>query len=304
MKKHVAVIMGGWSPERDISLISGEGCAKALEASNYQVSRIDAGRNLVEQLQDVKPDVIFNALHGVGGEDGVVQGVFELLEIPYTHSGVMASALAMDKIQAKKVFAAAGISVAPDMKIFTSNFSSDFSEHPMTPPYVVKPVNQGSSVGIELVKDATQDIPAILKNSEWPLMVEAFVPGREFSCAIWQGKPSEVMEIRASNDFYDFDAKYTEGGSTHIVPAEISADIRAAIQAQTLTAHDALGCKGVTRTDFRLDERDDGYGLIILELNTQPGMTPFSLVPEMVACEGVSYEELVSWMVEDASCQR
>lgn len=299
-KKHVAVIMGGWSPERDISLISGEGCAKALEASNYQVSRIDAGHNLAEQLQAVKPDVIFNALHGVGGEDGVVQGLFELLEIPYTHSGVMASALAMDKIQAKKIFAEAGLSVASDMKVF----AGDISNHPMTPPYVVKPINQGSSVGIELVKDETQDIPAILRNSEWPLMVEAFVPGRELSCAIWQGKPSEVMEIRASNEFYDFDAKYTEGGSTHIVPADISADIRAAVQAQTLTAHDALGCKGVTRTDFRLDETDGGYGLIILELNTQPGMTPLSLVPEMVACEGVSYEELVSWMVEDASCQR
>ena len=299
-KKHVAVVMGGWSPERDISLISGDGCAIALEASDYQDSRIDAGRSLAEQSQAVKPDVIFNALHGVGGEDGVVQGVFELLEIPYTHSGVMASALAMDKIQAKKIFAEAGLSVAPDMKIF----GGDISSHPMSPPYVVKPTNQGSSVGIEIVKDATQDIPAILKNSEWPLMVEAFVPGRELSCAVWKGKPSEVMEIRASNDFYDFDAKYTEGGSTHIVPADIPDDIRAAVQAQTLTAHNALGCKGVTRTDFRLDEKDNGYGLIILELNTQPGMTPLSLVPEMVACEGVSYEELVSWMVEDASCQR
>lgn len=299
-KKHVAVVMGGWSPERDISLISGEGCAKALEASNYQVSRIDAGRNLAEQLQAVNPDVVFNALHGVGGEDGVVQGVFELLEIPYTHSGVMASALAMDKIQAKKIFAEAGLSVAPDMKVF----AGDIADHPMVPPYVVKPINQGSSVGIEIVKDATQTVPAILKNSEWPLMVEAFVPGRELSCAVWKGKSSEVMEIRASNDFYDFDAKYTEGGSTHIVPADISADIRSEIRAQTLTAHNALGCKGVTRTDFRLDDKDNGYGLIVLELNTQPGMTPFSLVPEMVACEGVSYEELVSWMVEDSSCQR
>ena len=289
-KKHVAVVMGGWSPERDISLISGEGCAKALEASNYQVSRIQA----------VNPDVVFNALHGVGGEDGVVQGVFELLEIPYTHSGVMASALAMDKIQAKKIFAEAGLSVAPDMKVF----AGDISDHPMVPPYVVKPINQGSSVGIEIVKDATQTVPAILKNSEWPLMVEAFVPGRELSCAVWKGKSSEVMEIRASNDFYDFDAKYTEGGSTHIVPADISADIRSEIRAQTLTAHNALGCKGVTRTDFRLDDKDNGYGLIVLELNTQPGMTPLSLVPEMVACEGVSYEELVSWMVEDSSCQR
>ena len=183
-------------------------------------------------------------------------------------------------------------------------FAGDISDHPMVPPYVVKPINQGSSVGIEIVKDATQTVPAILKNSEWPLMVEAFVPGRELSCAVWKGKSSEVMEIRASNDFYDFDAKYTEGGSTHIVPADIPDDIRAAVQAQTLTAHNALGCKGVTRTDFRLDEKDNGYGLIILELNTQPGMTPLSLVPEMVACEGVSYEELVSWMVEDASCQR
>ena len=299
-KKHVAVVMGGWSPERDISLISGEGCAKALEASNYQVSRIDAGRNLAEQLQAVNPDVVFNALHGVGGEDGVVQGVFELLEIPYTHSGVMASALAMDKIQAKKIFVEAGLSVAPDMKAF----AGDISDHPMVPPYVVKPINQGSSVGIEIVKDATQTVPANLKNSEWPLMVEAFVPGRELSCAVWKGKPSEVMEIRASNDFYDFDAKYTEGGSTHIVPADISADIRSEIRAQTLTAHNALGCKGVTRTDFRLDDKDNGYGLIVLELNTQPGMTSLSLVPEMVAYEGVSYEELVSWMVEDSSCQR
>ena len=156
-KKHVAVVMGGWSPERDISLISGDGCAIALEASDYQVSRIDAGRSLAEQLQAVKPDVIFNALHGVGGEDGVVQGVFELLEIPYTHSGVMASALAMDKIQAKKIFAEAGLSVAPDMKIF----GGDISSHPMSPPYVVKPTNQGSSVGIEIVKDATQGISCV-----------------------------------------------------------------------------------------------------------------------------------------------
>lgn len=303
-RKHVAVVMGGWSPEREISMISGEGCAAALEQSGYRVSRVDAGRDLAAQLKSVAPDVIFNALHGVGGEDGVVQGLFEVLEIPYTHSGVLASALAMDKILAKKIFAAAGLNVAPDQKIRAGTPDT----HPMPPllvppPCVIKPINQGSSFGIELVMEE-RDVTPILRNAQTPLMIEAYVPGRNLSCSVWRGRPTEVMEIKTDRDFYDYDAKYSEGGSTHIVPADIPEDLRQTVRSQTMAAHEVLGCKGVTRSDYRFDESAQGYGLVVLELNTQPGMTPFSLVPEMVACEGVGFEELVGWMVEDASCQR
>ena len=298
--KHVAVVMGGWSPEREISLISGADCAKALREAGYQVSKIDVGRDLVAQLQETAPDVVFNALHGVGGEDGVVQGVFELLEIPYTHSGVLASALAMDKVQAKKVFAAAGLSVAADITLMPGSVT----DHPMTPPYVVKPINQGSSVGVEIVKAKDEPLPASLTAGADAVMVEAYVPGRELSCSVRGDTASVVTEIFAKSGFYDYRAKYDEGGSEHIVPAEIDPSLKAEVQRQSLVAHEVLGCRGITRTDFRYDDRPDGMGLVVLETNTQPGMTPLSLVPEMAAHEGMSYAELVSWMVEDASCLR
>lgn len=298
--KHIAVVMGGWSPEREISLISGADCAAALREAGYQVSIIDAGRDLVAQLQASAPDVIFNALHGVGGEDGVVQGVFELLEIPYTHSGVLASALAMDKVQAKKIFAAAGLNVAADITVMPGALT----DHPMTPPYVVKPINQGSSVGVEIVKTDDAPLSSSLTQGTDAVMVEAYVPGRELSCSVRGGTASVVTEIFAKSDFYDYQAKYDEGGSEHVVPAEIDPSLKQEIQRQSLIAHNVLGCRGITRTDFRFDDRPDGMGLVVLETNTQPGMTPVSLVPEMAAHEGISYAELVSWMVEDASCQR
>ncbi len=302
-KPHIAVLMGGWSPEREISLISGAGCANALRELGYTVSEVDVGRDLFDRLRATKPDICFNALHGAGGEDGVVQGVLEMLQIPYTHSGVRASALAMDKDLSKKLFAAAGLPVAPWLLVGIEGCT----EHPMPPPYVVKPVNQGSSVGVLLVR-AGQDMPDVLHKGGWlfdsPAMVEAYIAGRELTCAVLNGTPTQIMEVQpaASNDFYDYRAKYDDDGSHHHVPADINDDIKLEIQTIAARAHTLLGCRGATRADFRYDE--NGAGVVLLELNTQPGMTPMSLVPEMVAEQGMSYAQLVEWMVEDASCLR
>lgn len=299
--KHIAVLMGGWSAERDISLQSGKNCAAALQRLGFAVSEIDVGRDIAQRLTELQPDCVFNCLHGTYGEDGVIQGVLEVLELPYTHSGVLASSLAMDKIKAKYVFQQMGLPVAPDMLIS----KADYENHPMPPPYVVKPINEGSSVGVFLVGEDAP-VPEFLSLEKWPFdgdaMLETYVPGREFTCGVMGAQALEVMEIVPSEGFYDFTAKYTDGICEHVLPADISPALATQIKEVALAAHQALGCKGVSRSDFRYDEK--GLGLVLLEINTQPGMTDLSLVPEMAAFQGISYDELVRWIVEDASCQR
>lgn len=300
---HVAVIMGGWSPERDVSLSSGRGCAEALRGEGFQVTEIDVERNLAKKLTEVAPDVVFNALHGRWGEDGCVQGLLEVLELPYTHSGVLASALAMDKELSKKIFRAAGLPVAESKLVSREEAAVG---HVMDTPYVIKPHNQGSSVGVFIVREGENRPPAELASKKWDLgelvMVERFIPGRELTCAVMGDRVLNVTEITSNTGFYDYEAKYADGGSVHVVPARISSDINKRIQDVTCAAHDSLGCRGVTRADFRFDE--ERGELILLEINTQPGMTPTSLVPELAAHEGMSYGDLVRWMVEDASCDR
>jgi D-alanine-D-alanine ligase len=305
--KHVAVLMGGWSSERPVSLATGEPCAAALERAGYTVTRVDVDRSVAETLADLNPDVAFNALHGPFGEDGAIQGLLEILNIPYTHSGVMASALAMNKDRAKVVMAAAGVPVAKH--VLTSREEAS-KAHVMDPPYVIKPVAEGSSFGVLIVSADMKHPPQELFRSDWPygddLMAERFVAGRELTCAVMGDVALGVIDIvPQGQEFYDYDAKYADGGSEHILPAEIPSDVYARIQSYSLAAHKALGCRGVTRADFRYDDMPMGTGeLICLEVNTQPGMTPTSLVPEMAAHAGHSFEELVSWMVEDASCRR
>lgn len=301
--KHIAVIKGGWSPEREVSLVSGRDCAAALREEGFEVTEIDAGRDLAEQLLKVKPDAVFNALHGRWGEDGCVQGLLEVLGIPYTHSGVRASAVAMDKEQSKLVFRAAGLPVA-ESKLVTREEAA--RGHVMDTPYVIKPHNQGSSVGVFIVREGENRPPAELSSPEWDLgevvMAERYIPGMELTCAVIGNRVLNVTEITANTGFYDYDAKYSDGGSVHVVPARISSDINKRVQDVTHAAHDSLGCRGVTRSDFRFDDKKGE--LVLLEVNTQPGMTPTSLVPELAAYEGMSYGALVRWMVEDASCDR
>ena len=307
MTKHVAVLMGGLSAEREVSLRSGAACAAALEGEGFRVSRIDVGRDVAAALAALKPDVAFNALHGRFGEDGVVQGILEMMRIPYTHSGVLASALAMQKDRAKAVMAAAGVPVAEGVTV--SRFEAA-KRHVMPAPYVVKPVSEGSSVGVIIVREDRSHPPQELARQDWPygesVLVERYVPGRELTCAVMDDRALGVIDIRpATGVFYDFDAKYAQGGSIHVLPAEIKPNIYHLVQQYALTAHRALGCRGVSRADFRFDERPDGSGEIVcLEVNTQPGMTETSLVPELAAHAGMSFGELVRWMVEDASCDR
>jgi len=305
--KHVAVLMGGWVHERPVSLASGEGCADALEQAGYRVTRVDVDRNVSSVLEKLKPDVVFNALHGPFGEDGCVQGILEFLNIPYTHSGVMASGLAMNKVKAKAVMQAAGIPVTEHRIVNRLDIQR---EHPMMPPYVLKPINEGSSFGVLIVKEDQAFPPQELGRTDWPypdvLMCEKFIRGRELTCAVMDDRALGVIDIvPLGHGFYDYDAKYVEGGSKHILPAKISPIVYQTIETLAVKAHQALGCRGVSRADFRFDEREDGSGdLICLEVNTQPGMTPTSLVPEMAAHKGMSFKDLVSWMVEDASCCR
>ncbi len=307
MSKHVAVLMGGFSSERPVSLSSGAACADALEAEGYRVTRIDVDRNVASVLADLRPDVAFNALHGPFGEDGTIQGVLEYLEIPYTHSGVLASALAMDKAQAKLVAAAAGIPVAEARVMDRHDFGST---HPMKPPYVVKPVREGSSFGVVMVKEDQSHPPQIVTSSEWRygdrVMVERYVHGREFTCGVMGDTALGVTEvIPQGHAFYDYDSKYVKGGSKHVIPADILPNIYQKIQTLSLMAHQAIGCRGVSRSDFRFDDRFSAEGeLIWLEVNTQPGMTPTSLVPEMAVHAGHTFGEFLKWIVEDASCLR
>ncbi|MGO8737575.1 D-alanine--D-alanine ligase [Rhodoblastus sp.] len=307
MTKHVAVLMGGFSSERSVSLRSGEACAKALEAQDFKVSRVDVGRDVAEVLARLKPDVALNALHGPGGEDGVIQGVLELLRLPYSHSGVLASALAANKEKAKIVFAAAGVPVPAGKTV--SRFEAA-KEHVLPPPYVLKPISEGSSYGVFIVKEGTSHPPQELLRPDWShgdlMLAEKFIAGRELTCAVMGDRALGVTEIKAvSSEWYDFDSKYAPGGSIHELPAKVKENIYQTVQDLALKAHRALGCRGMSRTDFRYDDRPGGTGeLVVLEVNTQPGMTETSLAPEMAAYAGVPFGELVKWMVEDASCDR
>jgi D-alanine-D-alanine ligase len=307
MTKHVAVLLGGLSAEREVSLSTGTACANALEGEGYRVTRIDVGRDVAQVLAQVKPDVVFNALHGRFGEDGIVQGILEMMRIPYTHSGVLASALAMQKDRAKAVMAAAGVPVPRGLTVHRLEAAQ---KHVMEPPYVVKPVNEGSSVGVIIVREHRSHPPQELGREDWAfgdmMLVENYVAGRELTCAVMGDTPLGVIDIvPAAGVFYDYDAKYSKGGSIHVLPAKISPNIYHLVQQLALTAHQSLGCRGVSRADFRYDDRPDGTGdLVCLEVNTQPGMTETSLVPELAAHAGLTFGELVRWMVEDASCDR
>ncbi|TAL78613.1 MAG: D-alanine--D-alanine ligase [Beijerinckiaceae bacterium] len=306
-RKHVAVLMGGLSAEREVSLNSGEACAKALEAEGFQVSRIDVDRSIADVLAKLRPDVALNALHGRFGEDGVVQGILEMLRIPYTHSGVLASALAMRKDRAKDVLRAAGIPVAQSV---TVDRMTAAKAHVLPPPYVVKPLGEGSSFGVLIVNADHAFPPQELMRPDWSygdeVLVESYVGGRELTCAVIGDKAYDIIEIKAADGgWYDYHAKYARGGSIHVLPANLKENIYQNVQEWTLRAHRALGCRGVSRTDFRYDDRPGGTGeLVVLEVNTQPGMTETSLVPETAAHAGLSFGELVKWMVEDASCDR
>lgn len=303
MTKKVVVLMGGWSAEREVSLVSGAACSKALVVAGYMVTPIDVQRDMGALLTRLmpRPDVVFNALHGRFGEDGCVQGLLDILDVAYTHSGLLASSIAMNKPLSKKMFAAEGLNVAEEIIVDPKTLMAG---DPMTRPYVVKPVNEGSSVGVHIIRDGDNHKP--YDDSGWPLgeeiMIERFIPGQEFTVAVMgkgdDAKAMTVTEITTGREFYDYDAKYVDGGSVHVLPAEIDKDLFDELLRSAETAHRALGCRGISRADFRYD----GEKLYILEINTQPGMTPTSLVPEQALTLGMDFEDLVSWMVENAEC--
>ncbi len=301
--KRVAVIYGGWSSERPVSLSSGKQMAEAARASGYDVVEIDVSRDLAAQLKDAAPDAVLNGLHGPWGEDGCVQGVLEILDLPYTHSGVLASSLAMDKIKSKAVFREAGLDIAVDKRVTREEAAA---AHALPPPYVIKPIAEGSSFGVLIVREGANGPPREVNDPDWKygntLMAEEYIPGRDLTVTVLGDRALAVTEITTLRDYYDFDAKYSQGGSRHVIPADLPDDVTKAAMDAALVAHEALGCRGVTRSDFRYDDKKGR--LVILETNTQPGMTPTSLVPEQAAFVGISFEELVAWMIEDASCQR
>lgn len=304
--QRVAVLMGGPSAEREVSLTSGKECAAALKDEGFEVIEVDAGPDLCARLDEIKPEVVFNALHGRWGEDGCVQGMLEWLGLPYTHSGVLASALAMDKQRSKQVFAAAGLPVVDSVIASRDEVKT---RHVMNPPYVVKPNNEGSSVGVYLVNEAANSPPQLSDDMPDEVMVETYAPGREMTTTVMgdsaNGDPGALSVTDIFTDgWYDYDAKYKEGGSSHVVPADIPKDIFDACLDYAQRAHRVLGCRGVSRTDFRWDESRGLDGLIILEVNTQPGMTPTSLAPEQAGEIGMSFGNFCRWMVEDASCNR
>ena len=303
--KHVAVLMGGWSAEREISLRSGKACADALERSGHQVSRIDVDRDVAATLRARKPDLALNVLHGRPGEDGTLQGLLEVLGIPYSHSGVLASALAMKKDIAKSVLKAVGVPVPGGMVVARAEAAK---RHLLPLPYVIKPVAEGSSVGVFIMREDHKHPPQELTRADWAfgdqVLVEPYIPGKELTCAVMGDRALGVIEIVPTVRFYDYEAKYAPGGSKHLLPAPVPADTYREVQRLALAAHRALGCRGVTRSDFRFDDGLGAKGLFCLEVNTQPGMTETSLVPELAAHEGISFEDLVKWMVEDASLDR
>jgi D-alanine-D-alanine ligase len=293
MSKHIAVLMGGWSAEREVSLRSGAACADALVRRGHRVSRIDVGRDIAAVLTAAKPDVALNVLHGRPGEDGTLQGMLEILAIPYTHSGVMASAVAMQKDIAKDLFRVAGVAKA----------------HLLPPPYVIKPLAEGSSVGVFIVREDHLHPPQELTREDWAygerVIVESYIAGKELTCAVMGDAALGVIEIVPTVRFYDYEAKYAPGGSKHLLPAPVSSFVYQQVRRLALAAHRALGCRGVSRADFRYDDRIEGTGgLVCLEVNTQPGMTETSLVPELAAHAGITFDELVQWMIEDASLNR
>ena len=299
MPPKVAMLMGGLSAEREVSLVSGRECALALREAGYQVVEVDCGHDLAVRLAEIQPDVCFNALHGRWGEDGCVQGILEWLRIPYTHSGVLASALAMDKAKTKEVYAAAGLPVVASVLA-----ARDLVEagHVLPPPYVVKPNNEGSSVGVYIVHPGS-NAPRLAATMPDVVMVEAYAPGRELTTTVMGDRALGVTDI-LTDGWYDYDAKYKPGGSRHVCPAVVPDEIAAACLDYALRAHATLGCRGVSRTDFRWDESRGLAGLILLETNTQPGMTPTSLAPEQAAMQGISFPAFCDWMVKDASCNR
>jgi len=302
MTKRVVVLLGGRSPERDVSLVSGAKVAEALESKGYDVSRVDPrDHDWIDQLNTARPDAVFNALHGDWGEDGRVQGVLDYLGYPYTHSGVAASALAMDKQRAKAVLREAGIACPEGRLVDRFEAARD---HVIKPPYVAKPNAQGSSVGVVIVPEGANQPPAVLGSDDWPyedeVLIERFIPGRELTVAVMGDKALTVTEIVPKTAFYDYDAKYSDGGSVHELPADLPKPVFDQCMADALKAHQVLGCSGMTRSDFRYDPATGGVWL--LEINTQPGMTPTSLAPEQAAHVGISFPDLVAWMVENAAC--
>jgi D-alanine-D-alanine ligase len=306
MDKHVAVLMGGWSAERDVSLRSGKACADALVRLGSRVTRIDVGRDIASVLNTVKPDVALNVLHGRPGEDGTLQGLLEIVGIPYSHSGVLASSLAMQKDMAKAVFGAAGVPVPEGL---VADRLEAARSHLLPPPYVIKPIAEGSSVGVFVVTPEHAHPPQELTREDWTygerVIVEKYIAGKELTCAVIGDEALGVIEIVPTVRFYDYEAKYAPGGSKHVLPAPVSPFVYQQVRELALGAHKALGCRGVSRADFRFDDRLGGTeGLVCLEVNTQPGMTETSLVPELAGHAGIPFDELVRWMVEDASLNR
>jgi len=302
-KLHVAVLYGGWSSERPVSLMSGEGVAKALEARGHRVTRIDMDRNVAARLAEAAPDVVFNALHGAPGEDGTVQGLMDLMGLTYTHSGLATSVIAIDKELTKQALVPHGIRM-PAGRIVASE--SLFAGDPLPRPYVVKPVNEGSSVGVAIVTAEGNYGNPIGRDVDGPwlhfehLLAEPYIKGRELTVAVIAGKAIAVTELKPKNGWYDYDAKYTDGLTTHVCPADIPADIAESAMRMAADAHRLLGCKGTSRSDFRWDDEAGEAGLFLLEVNTQPGMTPLSLVPEQAKFVGMSYESLVQAIIEEA----
>ena len=303
MSAHVAMLMGGWSAEREVSLVTGKACAKALRDAGYRVTEIDVGHDLPARLAEASPDVAFNALHGQWGEDGCVQGLLEVMGVAYTHSGVRASALAMHKPTARDIFLRSGLA-CPDGVV--ERIEEINARDVLPRPYVVKPVSEGSTCGVRIVQPGDNQPPI---GADWSFgdeaLAERFIPGRELSVAVMDGRALGVVEIRPHSGFYDYDAKYTEGKADHAMPAPIHEQAYAEAMRMAEQAHTVLACRGVTRSDFRYDDTDGEPGrLFILEINTQPGMTPLSLVPEIAAYNGMNFGALVRWMVEDATCRR
>jgi D-alanine-D-alanine ligase len=301
MNKHVAVLMGGWSAEREVSLSSGRACAQALRTVGYRVSEVDVDRQVARELAVLGPDVCFNALHGPFGEDGNIQGLLNIMGVPYTHSGVQASALAMDKPRAKRLFAQAGLR-CPDGMVCSRQDTMVGNTY--EPPYVVKPLNQGSSVGVQIIGDRDNHLPLA---DDWlfgdRVLVEKYIPGRELTVGVFDGEAFCVTEITSNRGFYDYGAKYEEGGSVHLLPATLPDEITKEVLSMAVRSYEALGCRGVARSDFRFDDTRERLGdLYLLEINTQPGMTATSTVPEQAAFRGIEFPELVSRMVEDARC--
>jgi D-alanine-D-alanine ligase len=306
MSKHVAVLMGGWSAEREISLISGAAVIEALHELGHRASAVDVGRDVADVLAKLKPDICFNALHGRFGEDGAIQGMLEILGLPYTHSGVLASALAMNKPMAKRIFESHGLPVPDGGVVHRDEILAGSTNAPMTPPYVIKPLNEGSSVGVRIVMDRAEAEAARLMPWGYGenVLVERYVPGREIQVAVMGEGALGAIEIRTQGRFYDYEAKYTAGKAEHLMPAPLNRPDYEEVCRIALVAHQSLGCRGVSRTDLRCDDSTGRAHFYVLEVNTQPGMTPLSLVPEIARHQGMSFPKLVDWILGDAGCDR